>query len=295
MARNRQTPKILLLTGVLAALSLGLLHTNFWRAELAETNFQANLIRLQAFLFGPQPKSVIAGSSFSGRLVPSYFENTRLSPMANLGLDGSSAMFGLGFCAERPPKLIFVELNALLKPPDRNDQELEETVRSFGFRLARYIPLLRARGRPSSVLYTWMKARRGANQASDISGATASLGDTQPHSGTSGGIESDPTVARTKEQAVEHIKNLQRLGCQVVLVRLPWGNRFSSNHPAFLLGDELARELNLMQIDLARECAKRNCVLTYTDGIHLAPASAREASRILAELAPELPTLGVVE
>jgi hypothetical protein len=289
MPRNRQTPKILLLTGALAALSLGLLHTRFWRAELAETNFQANLIRLQVFLFGPQPKAVIAGSSFAGRLLPSYFENTRLWPMANLGLDGSSAMFGLGFCAERPPRLMFVELNTLLRPPDHNDQELEATVRSFGFRLARYIPLLQARGRPSSVLYTWMKARRGGNQNSEIIGTTAISGDAQPHSGTSGGIDWDPTMARTKEQVVDRIKNLRRLGCQVVLVRLPWGNRYSNRHPAFLLGDELTRELNLVQIDLALECAKRECVLVYTDGMHLSPASAREASRILAELAPEIP------
>jgi hypothetical protein len=43
----------------------------------------------------------------------------------------------------------------------------------------------------------------------------------------------------------------------------------------------------LLQIDLDAECLSRGKVLTYSDGLHLAPAAARETSRLLSELLPE--------
>ncbi len=288
MSRNRQTLAILLLTAGLAALSVGLLHTRFWRAELAETNFQSNLIRLQSFFFGAQPKAVLVGSSFSGRLLPSYFEGTQIAPLANLGLDGSSALMGLEFCAERPPGLVLVEANTMLVGYNKNEHSLTETVRSFGFRLSKYVPVLRARGRPSSVLYSWMKARGPRAQGLTRQFAEASQEEQNQQAGKQSSNEpSAAALAETKNAVRRRIAEVQRLGCKIVLVRLPCGGRFPKTHPTMVFADELAREFKLPQIDLEQECSSRGCHLAYTDGLHLAPLSAREASKVLAELASQ--------
>jgi hypothetical protein len=281
MSPNRQTLAILWLTLALGGLSWTLPHTTWWRAELAETNFQANLIRLQAFAIGPPPKAVIVGSSLSGRLLPSYFENTWLSPVANLGLDGSSASFGLGLSAERPPGLVLVELNTILKPHDNNDELLDSTVRSFGFQLSRRLPPLQARGRPSSVLYSWIKSHQRGRPGSEPLPAPSVVA-SKPETQGASPIQNTQLV---RDEIRAQIQKLVSLGSRVVLVRLPWGNRNEASNPAFEFGGDLARELKLAQIDLEQECARRGHVLRYTDGLHLAPASAREASRTLAELA----------
>src|SRR5437660_7207526 len=115
MSRNRQVLCILgLATFLLAAFGV-VTWLAPWRAELAENNFQANLIRLQAFLFDPPPRAVLVGSSLSGRLLPRFFEGTELAPVANLGLDGLSPVFGLKTVARRPPPLVLIEENTLLR------------------------------------------------------------------------------------------------------------------------------------------------------------------------------------
>jgi transcription-repair coupling factor (superfamily II helicase) len=45
-----------------------------WRADLAESNLQANLIRITRYLRAESPDVVLVGSSIGGRLVPEYFE-----------------------------------------------------------------------------------------------------------------------------------------------------------------------------------------------------------------------------
>jgi hypothetical protein len=70
-----------------------------------------------------------------------------------------------------------------------------------------------------------------------------------------------------------------------VLLRLPSGRSVAStNDRAATLSEALAREFNLIRVDLGRECASRGELLTYTDGIHLSSGSARQASRLLAEV-----------
>ena len=152
--------RIIVLAVVLTAASALLIKFTGSRAELAETNYQANLIRLQDLMFGPAPKSVLVGSSISGRLLPSYFKGSQLEPVANLGLDGSGPPLGLQFCLQRPAKMVFVEINTILKEWDKNDATLEDAARSTTFQLARHVPLLRAGFRPSSVIYSLLKARR---------------------------------------------------------------------------------------------------------------------------------------
>ncbi len=284
MTGNRQALRIIALFAALAGSFYLLLLVGPWRAELAETNYQANLIRLQTFLFAHSPKSVLVGSSLSGRLLPRYFHQTQLAPIANLGLDGSGPLFGLDIVLRQPPPVILVEANILLQPHDANDDMLAAATESVGFRLARYVPLLRADARPSSILYTWFKLRRKTATANPAPAPAPP----RPNAFEAGEISApNPKEQDGKEKLRAQFRALQQRGCRVILVRLPTGWKYNpTNHPSLAFADELAHEFNLPQLDLLGECSSRGQVLSYTDGLHLTPAAAQEVSRVLAQLVP---------
>jgi hypothetical protein len=282
MSRNRQALCILGLA-MLLALAYGLLaRVGLWRAELAETNFQANLIRLQTFLFERPPHSVLVGSSMTGRLLPSYFEGTSLAPMANLGLDGSGTLFALELVRTNPVPLVIIEENTILLPPNSNETLLAATLAGFNFRLCKYMPLLRAKSRPSSALYSWLKLRSKEGAVGAVTKpppATKSAGDSLPSPSQEAGF------GAVHNQLRNDIQQLVARGCRVVLLRLPSArDAISANDPVVTLSEALAREFNLVRVDLGHECASRGEALTYTDGIHLSAGSARQASRLLAEV-----------
>jgi hypothetical protein len=294
MSPNRQTLCIICLSALLVAGYAIFARVAPWRAKLAETNFQANLIRLQAFLFDPQPRAVLVGSSISGRLLPDYFDKTQLAPMANLGLDGSSALFGLDLTLTRPPQVVIVEVNTLLKQPDANDQLLAATIHSPSFRLSGYLPILRAQSRPSSMLYSWLKLRRNnpaaispdVPPAAPPTSAFSLQPSALPHSApTIPSPSSEASYAATRDRLRAQIQALRTRGCHIVLVRLPAGHQSASDNQATHdFCDNLAQEFNLRQLDLGAELSSRGRPISYTDGMHLTPSSAREASRLLAEL-----------
>jgi hypothetical protein len=284
MSRNRQALNILWLTLLLAASFALLVHLTSWRAELAETNFQHNVIRLQNFLFDAPPRAVLVGSSLSGRLLMSYFDTTPLAPVANLGLDSSGPVFGLDVVLKRPPPVVLIEENLLLNPTNHNEDLMVDAMQSFHFRSARYLPLLRADSRPSSLLYTWAKLRRAP--AADLSpGLPPKPSPTNVPAVLTPASSSPAGNSVAREKLRVQIKILQDRGCRILLVRLPTSSQFSSrDNPNLLLGDELKREFNLVRIDLEPECARRGYVMKYSDGYHLAPQAARQAAKIIADL-----------
>jgi len=283
MSRNRQALCTVCLAALLA-LAYGLwARTGLGHAELAETNFEANLIRLQSFLFERPPHAVLAGSSITGRLLPSYFAGTSLAPMANLGLDGSGTLFALELVRTNPVPVVILEENTFLRPPNLNEQLLAQTLSGFNFRLSKYLPLLRAKSRPSSMLYTWLKLRgdREGLKAAAPEPSTTTASALAPLPSPS----EDAAFETVHNQLRDGIKQLREHGCRVVLLRLPSGQSLpSAGDLAATLGEALAREFNLQRVDLGQECLNRGESVTFTDGIHLSAGSARQASRILAEL-----------
>jgi hypothetical protein len=287
MPRNRQALWVLWLTLFLAIGFALLLRLTSWHAVLAEANSQANLIRLQSFYFNPPPRTVLVGSSFIARLLPEYFENTGLAPVANLGLDGSSSEVGLHLLEARPPPLVIVEVNSFLRPPDSNDAMLLSAVHSFRFRLSRYLVLLRAQSRPSSILFSWLKTRRGDPVGTP--GPTAAATRQPPPTLTPNSVALDPRVAADVLRG--HLHSLAGRGSGLVLVSLPTGARQGSGEDsATRLGKELSTELRLPFLDLGAECVSRGITLGYSDGHHLGAASAKDISKMLAEMAARLPT-----
>src|ERR1035437_3685683 len=89
---SKQARSILMLAvGILAAYVI-LIRAGGIRAELAESNLQANLIRISRYEHERPAEFVIAGSSIAGRLLPTYFQELGMD-VQNLGLDGSSTLF----------------------------------------------------------------------------------------------------------------------------------------------------------------------------------------------------------
>jgi hypothetical protein len=284
MSRNRQALNILWLTILLATGFALLVRITSWRAELAETSYQHNLIRLQNFLFDAPPRAVLVGSSLSGRLLSSYFDGTAIAPVANLGLDGSGPAFGLDVVLKRSPRVVIIEENLLLSPPTSNEDVMVDAMQSLRFQSAKYLSMLRANSRPSSMLYTWAKSRRPP--AADISPAlTPKPATTNTPAVLPLAPSNSAGPPSAKEKLRAQIKALQDRGCRIILVRLPTAQRFTSrDNNNFALGDGLKREFNLAQIDLDQECARRGYVMKYTDGFHLAPLAARQAAQVMAEL-----------
>ena len=286
MSRNRQALRILWLAGLLLAVFELVVRVPPWHAELAESNFQSNLIRVQRVLFDSPPRAVIAGSSLSGRLLPSYFNGTPLAPLDSLGLDGLSASFALDLILKRPPSVVIIEVNTLLTPVNQHNGELvDAAIHSYLFRLSRYLHVLRAQSRPASMLYSWLKAR--SRKRANTTASVPSIPPPGPvHSAQLPIDRASDGGLRDRLRA--QIQILRDHDCRIVLMRLPDGGRAVwSSIPSFSFGDDLAREFNLVQIDVEVECSRRGHPVSYSDGMHLTAGSAREASQLLAEqLAP---------
>jgi hypothetical protein len=244
---------------------------------LAETNYHANRLRLEAWFLDPVPSNVLAGSSISGRLLPSYFAGTPLASMANLGLDGSGPLTALDCLLRRAtndpagavPHRIFLEIHRLDRVPDANDRLLLETADDASLTLARTVPATRAANRPSTLAYAWLKERRPGGGT----GVPEPGGDSRVLLGDEPWL--DAVMAR--------VAALRRLGCEVWLLRLPVGRENPSEAAAANFADALARRTGLGLVDLFRHAQTTGARLDYTDGLHLTPAAARWVAGALAE------------
>lgn len=243
------------------------------RAELAESNFQANLIRLQTWSMEPPRSNVVVGSSIAGRLLPSCFRGTPLDSLANLALDGSGPELGIRLLlgAGTVPPRVFIEVHRLGKPWHVNDDTLLGVVHETGFALSGRLPALRADTRPTTLLYAWLKGRR------DAAGTAPAPGAARP-----GSPAADPGW---EERFRGQVGELRNRGCEVVLLRLPVGRENPADPAASGEADRLALALGVRLIDVNREAAKRGLGLAYSDGLHLTPASARAVAVLFAELA----------
>lgn len=270
---------------ILALAALAVLVWQFWlrgiaRPALAETNYHANRLRLEAWFLDPLPADVLAGSSISGRLLPEYFAGTSLTGIANLGLDGSGPLTALDCVLRRltnvatvpPPRRVFVEVHRLDRPVDANDRLLLAAADDTGMTLGRLLPATRAASRPTTVAYAWLKEhQRGQAGQQPLPG-----GDPREVSGA----ESWFTALAAR------VSRLRALGVEVVLLRLPVGRENPGSAEAPNFADAAAGRLGVPLVDLHRTSVRKGLSLKYSDGLHLTPESARQVARELALAVP---------
>ncbi|CAK0775135.1 conserved hypothetical protein [Gammaproteobacteria bacterium] len=280
MKSGHQALAIVVLAAFLAAAY------TFWVAgtaapELAETNYEANLIRLEQYFYGPPARVVLAGSSLTGRLLASYFTANGVGPVMNLGLDGSSPQVGLEMIRRRDlfPKLVLVEANLLGKPVTTNDHLLEEVIDSWTFRLADQFSIFRASSRPSTHLYAAFKMRR--DETADVPPESTISPSPSRSVGAMPEINAIEIAAKAGIKA--RLLELRQRGAQVMFFRIPAGKPWNTTPTADLAAD-LATELQAPMLDLQGALLARGAMLNYTDGRHLAAPSARLAASVLVEL-----------
>ena len=236
------------------------------KAELAESNFQANLLRLGEFLHGRNPSGVVlVGSSMGARLLPGYFQKLHLS---NLSLDGSCGRTGIRFLIEmkRPVRVLLVEENTITRPSGDNDALLFEAVREPQMRAAGWLPFLRAAYRPSSIVYSALKAWADQNWGTPVSA---------PNPSVAIPTASSERAERDLRQTVEMIRNLREKGTQVLIYRLPMGRKQSGPN---VLQQALP---DAPFVDVEAELAAIGHVPRYSDGMHLVAPSAQAAAQVL--------------
>lgn len=272
MKSSRQSLWIIGLTVALVSLWT-LLRPWLPHSELAENNFQANLIRLQAWALDPHPKAVVIGSSLTGRLLPRYFEGKQLGPVANLGLDGSGPEAGLRVVLQVGPlpELALIEGHRLAKNWGTNDALLMATLTDPSMRLAGILPGVRADMRPSSILYSLLK-RHSPGKAAPPSGSSMA-----------GPAEVPKDGWQTRQKDL--LDQLRQRGVKICLYRLPVGREDlpDPQSPDFIA--DLAVQWGLPYLRVDGECQRRGISLEYTDGLHLTPASAKAVAEVLAEMA----------
>lgn len=269
----------------------GLLRSFGWRAHIAESNYQSNLIRLEeALLANPAPASIV-GSSITGRLMPEYFDETSLGRIGNLGLDGSGPLLGLELLASRSEvsPVVVIEANLLMVPEGVNDRALRNAVNGFGFKLAGRTPMLRAETRPTSLIYSWLKRRKDAMAGSNLTSSDAGTSPVGPSTQEVRLDQNTPAELAAHQQRVfELCQRLQSRGRRLILLRFPISTSIVQTqfHPLDFTG-RLATELQIRRVDLGLELRKRGHEPRFTDGTHLNPQSARLAASILDQIVKE--------
>lgn len=275
---NRGAFQIIVLTLVFAVVySVGLQLTGI-RAWFCETNYHANLLEVEDYLYGPPPKVVLIGSSLTMTLLPRYFAEVD-ADVRNLAMAGGKPITGLRLLENRPdrPTVVLIEFNTLLDEPGPNDREILAATEGFTFWLARWLPPLRTSARPTSILYTFIKLRKDAilkpsvlPPASDASGENT----------VSATNITEGTLNPTAIEVLDRIRQLKAAGITVGVYRLPVGvadkNIASTLHVS-------VQELELPFLDLKTEMTRRMVPINYTDNLHLRVESARAAAHMLAE------------
>jgi hypothetical protein len=244
---------------------LGLLAWTGWRADLAESNLQANLIRITRYLNSEGGGTVLVGSSVAGRLLPEYFQGSGLE-VANLGLDGSRPLFVFEVLGQReqPPDCILVDTSTLFQPLEANDALLRESMASPTIAMSKWNPLFRPENRPVSTVYEKLKAfreRLTEGRAQEPCRA--------------GGLTQD--LPPTYNDVRTAIASLKDGGTRVILLDIPRGEGWAMplSGPARTLADEL--RLPVLQPGPAIHASEGN-VLRFSDGLHLDGPSARKVA-----------------
>jgi hypothetical protein len=249
-----------------------------WQATFAESNVNAGLLRLRALDSSRGPSAIALGTSITAKLRPELiFECIDAEPL-NMGIDGGSSLYAARkvLKSRTSPRIVLLEANLILKPPDPNVQTLEKSAKSVAFRLARYVPVLGPEYRPVAVLYSRLKLLSDKRLAADAGGAGIDELDIPIEFP----VMHVPSIHEDGDMAAQWfavIEQLQTAGIPIVLVMVPDG--VDDRHAEYAFSRRLAARFNLPLIDLKTAFANRGIV--YSDGSHLVRGSAEAVSRAL--------------
>lgn len=247
-------------------------------AVLLESNLQTNLARISRYLHAPKVETVLVGSSMTGRLLPSYFKEQGME-VANLGLDGCHAPFGLEIILMRRdlPKRVLIETASLDYDPNANEKTVREAIRTPTFKIGQAVEAFRPENRPLSLLYWWCKQ----------------LSDRKPGGSSHPAFiieeqKDDPTSKSSKSELVENdlaieeiLITLKKRGVDVRLFSIPHADGWGMPQAGRMA--KISKDVGIPIMEPGVEIAKRTDTLRFTDGAHLDVQSAKMISRQICE------------
>lgn len=259
-----------------AAQSLAL-HLSGGSSVKSESNFFSSIARIQTGI-RDQPRIMLLGSSITGRFPD---RTTGFTGVSNLGCDGGNAMDTLramdqGILPGAP--VMVVEGNTFYRSVGGQVSETSKALHSPWFRAGNRFPLLGATARPAAFAYSKLLARK-------IGRAEGPVGPMLPVA-VEAFIRKNqqplPTDAEALvQEATAIIGRLRQKNTRLVLVILPPGAAPDSLN--IRIPKALSERAAVPLLDLTDGLPKG--AVRYTDGVHMAPASAAAALRtILAAL-----------
>ena len=279
-----QTVKYILTLTLALAACFGLqslaLHLVGGRTAKSESNFFSSIARIQTGAAEPVAEVFLVGSSLTGRF-PS--RSAEFRDVANLGCDGENAavvMRAIDKGILPLPPVLVIEGNTLYRELNPSGSVVAGIMDSPWFKVGRKVPNLGATARPSAFAYSILLERK-IGSADDGEKAPLPV-DSQPV------IASGTDVTPLPQNAADLVAELSQLiarfqskGTKILIVQLPPGAAPESMYTR--LPYALSQQAGVPILDLSRNLPPGS--VTYTDGIHMAPASAAAALRsILAAL-----------
>ena len=267
---------LLTLTFALAAcfgLQTLALHLVGGRTTKSESNFFSSIARIQTGAAEPVAKVFLAGSSLTGRF-PSRTEE--FPEVANMGCDGGSAavvMRAIDKGILPLPPILVIEGNTLYREQGAGKSLVAEVMDSPWFGVGRRVPNLGATARPSAFAYSILLERKVGR---------ADEGERLPLPVPALAMIPPPDAAPLPEKASAVIAELTAIterfrerGCRMLIVQLPPGAEADSMNTR--IPYEFSQASGIPLLDLSKDLPQG--AVRYTDGIHMAPASAAAALR----------------
>ncbi len=244
------------------------------RTTKSESNFFSSIARVQTGAAKPIAEVYLLGSSLTGRF-PSRSEE--FPDVANLGCDGENAavvMRAIDNGILPLPAMLVIEGNTLYRELSPNASVVAGVMKSPWFRIGRAVPNLGASARPSAFAYSILLERKIGR--ADIGEKKPLIADAIPT--VASGPDTTPLPANAAvliNELSELVKRLQSKGTKILIVQLPPGAEADTIDTRIPYA--LSYQTRIPILDLSKNLPPNS--VTYTDGIHMAPASAAAALR----------------
>jgi len=249
------------------------LHQVGGRTAKSESNFFSSIGRIQSGTREPLAEVFLVGSSLTGRF-PSRSEE--FPEVANLGCDGGSSAVVMRAMDEGllplPPVLV-IEGNTLYREQGGGEGLLGGVMRSPWFAVGRRVPNLSATARPAAFAYSLLLERKvGSAEGGEKKPLRMDVVPMVP----SGELEPLPEKAEAVVTELAAImKRFEQKGCKMIIVQLPPGADAAAMYTRIPYA--LSKASGVPILDLAKDLPPG--AVRYTDGVHMAPASAAAALR----------------
>jgi hypothetical protein len=236
-----------------------------WKTGKGESNYFSTLGRFQVASH-PAADIAFAGSSITGRLPGREVGNQRI---ANLGSDGGPALDGMRMLLAGKialPQWLVVEINTMYGGVGFGESLISRNGQGPWFLIGSRCPLLGATARPSAMFYSRLLRRPAVLQAESVPLAT-----NMPENAS---VKNMTDLEKLRlQQYLTAIADLRSKGVLIILVKIPAGamNDRDRRLAAWSVS-QIQQDPTIRYLDVEAQIPREQ--LVFTDGVHMAPASA---------------------